>query len=91
MARPRKNPLAHRPPMLTREQALTVHGVWSLTHVDSNGTPSYCRRNGATKTWKTRPAEFSMPVKYGMYEAFRIEHTDAENYTALSPEDWPTE
>ena len=24
------------------------------------------RRNGATKTWKTRPGEFRIPVKYGM-------------------------
>lgn len=24
------------------------------------------RRNGKTKTWKTRPGEFRIPVKYGM-------------------------
>lgn len=24
------------------------------------------RRNGSTKTWKTRPTEFSVPIKYGM-------------------------
>lgn len=24
------------------------------------------RRNGATQTWKTRPGEFRIPVKYGM-------------------------
>lgn len=24
-----------------------------------------CRRNGRTKTWKTRPGQFSIPVKAG--------------------------
>lgn len=25
------------------------------------------RRNGKTKLWKTRPDEFRIPIKYGMY------------------------
>lgn len=25
------------------------------------------RRNGQTKTWKTRPSEWRIPVKFGLY------------------------
>lgn len=32
-----------------------------------------CRRNGATKLWKTRPNDFRIPVKYGLKECFYIE------------------
>lgn len=30
-------------------------------------TRECARRNGSTKYWKTRPNEFSIPVKVGMY------------------------
>lgn len=38
------------------------------------------RRNGATKTWKTRPAEFSVPVKYGMRHHRYISDLDAGEF-----------
>jgi hypothetical protein len=31
-----------------------------------NGTCYVHRRNGATQTWKTRPGDFRIPVKYGL-------------------------
>jgi len=34
------------------------------------------RRNGKTQTWKTRPDEYRIPVKYGMY-----------NYSQITPSD----
>lgn len=34
------------------------------------------RRNGVTKTWKTRPDEFRIPVKFGMYGYDYIIETD---------------
>jgi len=36
------------------------------------------RRNGATKTWKTRPGEFSIPVKAGLRTTGRIDHDTLE-------------
>jgi hypothetical protein len=36
-----------------------------------------CRVSGSLKTWKTRPTEFRLPVKYGMYESSAITHHDA--------------
>lgn len=36
------------------------------------------RRNGRTRTWKTRPGAFEVPVKRGLYDYGVIRHTDAQ-------------
>lgn len=76
--------------MLTKEQALMAdefHFVGNggcSKHVGlRNGVKVHMvrvRRNGATKTWKTKPNEWRLPVKYGMYDAYSITQRDAENY-----------
>jgi hypothetical protein len=38
------------------------------------------RRNGATQTWKTRPTEFRVPVKYGMYAYGQLTDGDSPNW-----------
>ena len=38
-----------------------------LVHVKINGKP---------KTWKTRPADATIPIKYGLHEYARIEYID---------------
>jgi len=56
--------------MITKHEALTA----DLFHDDQ------CRkwrRNGATQTWKTRPRDFRVPVKHGMYIYGQIWHHDA--------------
>lgn len=45
--------------------------------------PLQCRRNGRTKFWKSRPGEFRIPVKYGMYEYFYIDHTNAHEWSTV--------
>jgi hypothetical protein len=45
--------------------------------------PLECRRNGRTKRWKTRPDQFSIPVKYGMYDAFRIDNSNAHEWSTV--------
>lgn len=35
------------------------------------------RRNGRTLTWKTRPGEFEIPIKRGLYEYGRIRSSEA--------------
>ena len=37
-----------------------------------------CRPNGACQTWKTRPAEFRLPIKSGMRDYGEITHRTAE-------------
>ena len=38
------------------------------------------RVNGKCKTWKTRPNEFSLPVKYGLRDCFYIDQNTAKDY-----------
>ena len=34
----------------------------------------HCKVNGKPKTWKTRPDDVNVPVKYGLYEYTTIEY-----------------
>ncbi len=38
------------------------------------------RVSGMCKTWKTRPADFRLPVKYGLYESSAIDQTNAADF-----------
>ncbi len=59
---------------VTKEIAMCADEFFSttLTNKDKNKTPLRVRRNGKTQTWKTRPNEFRIPVKYGLYEYYNI-------------------
>ena len=50
------------------------------TRKNSDGTPERWRRNGKTKTWKTRPGHFQIPVKRGLYEYGYITHENAHEF-----------
>jgi hypothetical protein len=39
---------------------------------DQHGKMANVRRNGRVKTWKRDPARVEIPVKFGVYEAFRV-------------------
>lgn len=61
--------------MVTKEQAIAAHhraefhrGLCLDVHGPRGGVAQHrevWRVNGACKTWKTRPADFSLPLKYG--------------------------
>ena len=56
--------------MITIEQAMSAkHGdVFHLKdEKNADGTPVRWRVMGKVKTWKSRPNEFMIPVKNGMY------------------------
>jgi hypothetical protein len=38
------------------------------------------RRNGKTQTWKTRPNDFKIPVKYGLYDYFYIDQNNCKDW-----------
>ena len=65
---------------MTKDEALKANNFEHLTAKNKNGTPLRARRNGKTKTWKTRPDEFSVPAKYGMYGYFYITHENANEW-----------
>ena len=52
-------------------------------------TATRCRRNGATKRWATRPDEFRIPVKHGMYSHFYIDNRNAHEWTTVEPAPLP--
>ena len=66
---------------LTRDNAAGIPvGTW-LYHKTE---PYRVRVNGKCKIWKTRPDEFSLPVKYGIKLCFRIDQTNCHNWTISS-------
>jgi hypothetical protein len=72
--------------MVTYEQALTAQEFTFKINNPFNphcGEERRCRRNGKTKTWKTRPGEFRIPVKCGLYEYFYITHENAAEFTPI--------
>jgi hypothetical protein len=69
--------------MITKEIAETLSSNITLYHKnlrDSRGEPVKCRVNGKCKIWKTRPLEFKLPVKAGLYEYGYIENFNADEW-----------
>lgn len=53
---------------------------WSRTLTNSDGTPLRVRRNGQLKTWKTRPGQYRLPVKYGLKTGTYITEANAADW-----------
>ncbi len=49
----------------------------------NNGRWIKARRNGKTQTWKTRPSEFRIPLKYGFRGYAEITHRDIGHDNSL--------
>jgi hypothetical protein len=58
------------------EQSLAAGNVYVAA---GGGRYWLARRNGATKFWKTRPLDWSVPIKYGLREWARVTH---ENFNS---------
>lgn len=58
--------------LVNRENAMTAQRFTHVYSLNRDSTPVRARRNGKTKTWKTRPDEFQIPVKYGLKDCFYI-------------------
>lgn len=66
--------------MVTKEQAMAATHRQNFTK--TVGAKVYTARvNGACKTWKTRPNEFRLPMKYGLKECFYIDHNNAHEWS----------
>jgi hypothetical protein len=75
--------LKKEPTMITiREARKLTHGdiLHDVKWKNADGTPVRWRVNGAVKFWKTRPKEFRIPVKHGMYDFGYITHENAEYF-----------
>lgn len=63
--------LKTRPTFTVRDMTLGEAKELRYGHikfVSTNGELRECKVNGSAKTWKTRPGDVDIPVKYGMYE-----------------------
>lgn len=80
--------------MITKDQAITeryfhfTHPTLCVVHTGPRGGKTckieIWRANGKCKTWKTRPDEFSLPLKRGMYEYSYLTNENAENFHLAS-------
>lgn len=66
--------------MITKDIALVANTFHHVTLNNADGTPVRARRNGATKTWKTRPSDFRVPVKHGLKDCFYITPSNAADW-----------
>jgi hypothetical protein len=74
--------------MITRAIAEAARHGTEFYHISlkhSNGTPMRARVNGKCKTWKRRPEDFSLPMKYGLKECFYIDLGNCTDW-CISPE-----
>jgi hypothetical protein len=73
--------------MITKAQALALHwnaeihyGECKKTTGPRGGVTIQIERwrpNGSCQTWKTRPAEFRQPIKFGMRGYSQLTHSNA--------------
>jgi len=67
---------------VNKEIAMSADEFFSTTlkNRDKKQTPLKVRRNGKTQTWKTRPNDFKIPVKYGLYEYTYITQDNCDSW-----------
>jgi hypothetical protein len=76
--------------MITKAEALTereFHLGCTRTVGPKGGVTHHAliwRRNGQTKTYKTRPEDFLVPVKFGLYQYGYITPANADQFVAGS-------
>lgn len=66
--------------MVTKEQAVNARYRQEFYTKGQNGKVYKVRVSGKCQTWKTRPEEFRLPVKYGLHESRAITDTNASSY-----------
>jgi hypothetical protein len=67
--------------LVNRNNAMTADNFEHTTLKNRDGSPLRTRRNGKTQTWKTRPEEFRIPVKHGLYDYFNITQNNCHEWT----------
>lgn len=66
--------------MITYQQALTATMFHHVRLRNADGTPLRARRNGRTQVWKTRPGDFRIPCKHGMYDYVQVTNSNAHEW-----------
>lgn len=72
--------------MLTLDDVLQNNEFWHMTVKNQHDRgPARCRKNGAVKTWATKPGLWRVPVKHGLRECFYIQNFDDRDEGAPAP------
>lgn len=66
--------------MITKTDAMTAQRFHEDGGRRRDGSCYVWRRSGQTKTWTTRPAEFRVPVKYGLRQSDYITELNADSF-----------
>ena len=66
--------------MITKAQAIAAQHFAHVTLKGSDKQPIRCRATGKCQIWKTRPDDFKLPVKFGMYNSFYITPANAADW-----------
>ena len=57
-----------------------IHTIYLYNEFNADKTPMRCRVNGTCQTWKTRPFDFKLPVKRGLYEYGYITQNNCDSF-----------
>lgn len=69
---------------VNKENQANAREFFHRTKVNTAG-PMKVKRNGKTQLWKTRPQDFKIPVKYGLYEYGYIDQDNAQDWQIDKP------
>ena len=73
---------------MNKQDALNAsHGTifYHKTAMNADFSAVRVRVTGRCKTWVTRPEEFRLPVKYGLYQSLAIDHKNMGDYSVTEP------
>lgn len=73
---------------MNKQDAMNAHYGQIFYHATARNadyTAVRVRASGRCKTWKTRPSEFRLPVKYGLYQSLAITHENAGDFLTEDP------
>jgi hypothetical protein len=63
--------------------------IYMIGHYNADGSPMNYRQNGKIQFWKTRPDDFRIPVKRGLYEYGEVTPRNMDMVTLDVPESIP--
>ena len=70
--------------MITVQEAKQVSWhdtIYEIGEYNADGTPKRYRVNGKVQFWKTRPNDFKIPVKHGLYRYGYVTQDNARYFT----------
>lgn len=82
------DPYEQPPGVVNKAVCMAAHynqTFYHRTEKNADGSPLRVRVSGRCKTWATRPDEYRLPVKYGLYQSLAITERNASEWTTINP------